>query len=678
MAIFSDYGNVPDKSERLSIPSLVFLVITFVIVSARLYTRFCQGRFLLADDWIIVIATLCAEALGVLMILCSAGGFGKHITDLNPPIIRQTLKYFFVSQVVYKMSISFTKLSILAFYRRLFYVHTKFRQTCNVLMAIVVGWILAALFSTVFQCTPVAFAYDKRIQGGRCINLTASWYANAVFNITSDFVITLAPMPVISSLQMKTREKFMLCGLFALGFLVCGTSILRATTIDLAGSQSDRTWHSVDSSMWSVVEANLAIIGSCMPILKKPLTRIMHLSTHSSTKQSRSGMLNITAQSGLSTNKSGRFSRTAIRPINSRGGDSSSEEGILAEHGEVELYSIKKTQEIHMHGIVLAERDEFDDVARGLAVTCSQELGLATVVIECADGTDLDHFRESILVDSPTIDNDNDSTHHHEYSSPLKSHRFGARDISLDERRVADVVVAKNLNQADHYVQIQALELVRTGRMYTHTAMHSTGKNFLLIALNEFDSPVPMSRHLNDLFAIAHHHQAADASDSDSLSYRSRLTSDSASYRSVLQADLSRSRPGSIRSILLGPDTLVDLRLAAAKVNMTAEVSAYLQNVIVAMRLHRYVAGGISALATRHLRMVARSMAVLHGLDYVTPAIVGLAVRKVYLHRLVLADERTERSLRWGSDAEAVKENMKGVTVERAIDTVLASVQSPL
>ncbi|PNS19375.1 hypothetical protein CAC42_2552 [Sphaceloma murrayae] len=350
MPFLSNYGDVPDKSERLSIPSLVFCILTFAVVTARLYTRASQRIYLQADDWIIVIATLCAEALGVLMILCSAGGFGKHITDLEPPVIRQTLKYFFVSQVVYKMSISFTKLSILCFYRRLFFIHVRFRRICNILMAVIMAWIIAAFFATVFQCTPVGYAYDKKLGGGNghCINLTASWYSNSIFNITSDFVITLLPMPVISSLQMRRREKFMLCGLFALGFLVCVTSILRATTINLAGSQADRTWQSVDSSMWSVCEANLAIIGSCMPILKKPITRILHLSTRSSTNgQSRSGMINITAQSNMSTKRSGRFSRTVIGPITKgRDGDSSSEEGILS--GEVELFHIKKTQEVHM------------------------------------------------------------------------------------------------------------------------------------------------------------------------------------------------------------------------------------------------------------------------------------------------------------------------------------------
>ncbi|PNS19374.1 hypothetical protein CAC42_2551 [Sphaceloma murrayae] len=326
------------------------------------------------------------------------------------------------------------------------------------------------------------------------------------------------------------------------------------------------------------------------------------------------------------------------------------------------------------HGIVLADQEELDDVARALAMSCSEELGLSTIVIECSDGTDLDFFRQSILVDCP---NDTDSdVSHHEQRAPPRHRRRETPELSLDERRVADVIIAKNLNKADHYVQVQALELMRTGRMYTHTAMHSTGRDFLLMALNEYDSAVHMSKHLSDLFAIAHHHQGI-GSDSDSLSIRSKLTSEASSLHSVVQGG-PRPRPSSVKTVSLRPIALSDLREATVKVTMTAEVSAYLQNVIVAMRLHRYVAGGISAFATRCLRMAAKALAVLHGIDYVTPAIVDLAVRKVYLHRLVLADERSERSLRWGSDPIAVRELMSGITVESAIETVLASVQSPL
>jgi hypothetical protein len=43
-----------------------------------------------------------------------------------------------------------------------------------------------------------------------------------------------------------------------------------------------------------------------------------------------------------------------------------------------------------------------------------------------------------------------------------------------------------------------------------------------------------------------------------------------------------------------------------ADVKISSEVRAYLHNIIVFMRLHRAVAGGISAMATRHFNTLAQ------------------------------------------------------------------------
>lgn len=42
------------------------------------------------------------------------------------------------------------------------------------------------------------------------------------------------------------------------------------------------------------------------------------------------------------------------------------------------------------------------------------------------------------------------------------------------------------------------------------------------------------------------------------------------------------------------------------KVRISSEVRAYLHNIIVFMRLHRAVGGGISAMATRHLSILCK------------------------------------------------------------------------
>lgn len=73
-----------------------------------------------------------------------------------------------------------------------------------------------------------------------------------------------------------------------------------------------------------------------------------------------------------------------------------------------------------------------------------------------------------------------------------------------------------------------------------------------------------------------------------------------------------------------------------------------------------------------------RSLAALNNVDYVTPALVGLAARKVYLHRIRLVAPEKERSVAWGSDVELVRKMLKGITPDVVIEDVLSMVGAPL
>ena len=55
-----------------------------------------------------------------------------------------------------------------------------------------------------------------------------------------------------------------------------------------------------------------------------------------------------------------------------------------------------------------------------------------------------------------------------------------------------------------------------------------------------------------------------------------------------------------------------------------------------------------------------------------------LAARKIYTHRIILTVPERERSLQYGSDLEAVRAYLEGVTPESIIEEVLASVETPL
>ena len=101
-------------------------------------------------------------------------------------------------------------------------------------------------------------------------------------------------------------------------------------------------------------------------------------------------------------------------------------------------------------------------------------------------------------------------------------------------------------------------------------------------------------------------------------------------------------------------------------------------NIISFLRMHRAVADGMTPTATKHLERLTRCLAPLHKADFVTPALVGLAVKKVFLHRIRITPPEKERSMQWGSALEAVEAVLEDVGPEEVIEDVLSMVTAPL
>lgn len=53
----------------------------------------------------------------------------------------------------------------------------------------------------------------------KCFDSLTIWYIAAGINITTDFIVFLLPIPLISTLQLPIRQKVLLYMVFGLGFL---------------------------------------------------------------------------------------------------------------------------------------------------------------------------------------------------------------------------------------------------------------------------------------------------------------------------------------------------------------------------------------------------------------------------------------------------------------------------
>lgn len=105
-----------------------------------------------------------------------------------------------------------------------------------------------------------------------------------------------------------------------------------------------------------------------------------------------------------------------------------------------------------------------------------------------------------------------------------------------------------------------------------------------------------------------------------------------------------------------------------------------MQSITIFLRMHRATApagGGISPKASRHFEGMAKALAALHGLRYVTPDVVKLAARKVFRHRVVIARPEEERSVQWGTGVGDARVWLRGWDAERVVEDVLETVDCP-
>ncbi|KAA6408637.1 MAG: hypothetical protein FRX48_07719 [Lasallia pustulata] len=341
------------------------------------------------------------------------------------------------------------------------------------------------------------------------------------------------------------------------------------------------------------------------------------------------------------------------------------------------------------HCIIQTEPGGLDSLEQELQLVAANIFGLSHAVLHCSESTTLEDFSNGILVASKTPAEERRARFGSEAekardSTPLRrGSQYRLRQELVDDtqyqddRRIANIIIARDLNQADHQIQIQALELLRTNRIFTHTAVFATPKTFLVVFLLSSSGP-HLVNHLNDHVFISHYHDPEDGFPNLEAGSEWAFEEDQMSLTPGVRRSEAPDVSNQGRDPIFGPNNIQALTALGDAATVTAEVKQYLQNIVTFLRLHRAVAGGITPRATRHFDLLVKHLAPLHGLEFVTPSLVALAARKIYPHRIAITTPENERSMQYGSDLAAVAAMLEGVTPEQVIDEVLGAVEVPL
>ncbi|KAI6245594.1 hypothetical protein HI914_06098 [Erysiphe necator] len=321
-----------------------------------------------------------------------------------------------------------------------------------------------------------------------------------------------------------------------------------------------------------------------------------------------------------------------------------------------------------------------DEVTHELEQIVNNVFSLRYVTIEFSQSTTSDEFAQLIILSEINVSNSDAPTRNRsekilnnsatfQFSSRSSATKFPSTPTSI-----FNVIIAKNLNNASKQVQNQVLELVRTKRLLSKSSIYHVPEQFLLIVVLAAGEGLDLTKHLNDYIFMSHFHNPQYSIDDQEENFNGDSSSSVVKLRSSQKEKCEKNSP------VVSPQEIEKLSRFSESVTLSMEVKQYQMDIISFLRLHRAVAGGITASATKVFDKLAKCLATIHNLTFVTPSLVALAARKVYFHRIKKVKPENERSIKWGSDVEAVAALLKRITVEDILEEVLGNsgVEAPL
>ncbi|RYC57891.1 hypothetical protein CHU98_g8303 [Xylaria longipes] len=236
------------------------------------------------------ITSFTAATVGVGYALVLDGGVGLHMKYASEEQIANSLKLFVAAPLLWALSTSFLKLSILFFYISLFTI-PRIRSAVYVVIILTAALIVAVIFESFFLCRPFAYTWDKTIKGGVCGSSTNAYLAIAITNLIIDLSVVALPMPVLWQLQMPTRKKVAVSAILGFGLVICGLTAARISSV-LGLKEDDFTYSVVPDLILGALEIELGIVNACLPILPPLVGKISGRKSLSSKEWSKNSGMN--------------------------------------------------------------------------------------------------------------------------------------------------------------------------------------------------------------------------------------------------------------------------------------------------------------------------------------------------------------------------------------------------
>ncbi|KAL0933595.1 uncharacterized protein CTRU02_210394 [Colletotrichum truncatum] len=197
-------------------------------------------------------------------------GFGRHHNEISPSKIELIQKLAITTSSTYSYGLALAKMSFAVLYIRML----PDRRLIIINKVIIVFLCCQAIEESlipIFQCQPIAKAWAPGM-AGQCLDLPVLWWVGFAFNLCTDLILFIQPVPTLWKLQLPLIKRLGLIAMLSLGILVCAISIIRMHSVTKMGL--DSTHDLAIPIIWSEAEVSTLIVCSCVPSLRKVVQKI--------------------------------------------------------------------------------------------------------------------------------------------------------------------------------------------------------------------------------------------------------------------------------------------------------------------------------------------------------------------------------------------------------------------
>ncbi|KAF7536790.1 hypothetical protein G7054_g4228 [Neopestalotiopsis clavispora] len=247
--------------------------LSIVSVAARMYTRYFVTRSVGVDDLMAIVSLLCTLGMYITLSIYATWYASGNIERWTRADARNFLLLFWVNELVYNVGTLFIKWTYLFQYLRVFRNVKAMRIAYWVCIALTGAWYAFQVFGFMFSCSPVAGFWDKSIKStcnitSKLGTTTGFFYVNAAGTLVIDIVVLVLPIPTIWNLKLRTRQKWAIFGIFAVGGIVPAITIGRMASLSDLGTNGI-----INSGIWSLMEMVAGIATAALATIRLLISR---------------------------------------------------------------------------------------------------------------------------------------------------------------------------------------------------------------------------------------------------------------------------------------------------------------------------------------------------------------------------------------------------------------------